>query len=224
MSSAATLAVIIPPSIPMILYAVMAGDLGGPALRRRHRARASSAASGMMGVAYWFARRYNLPRRGSRSRWARVRQDVQGSAVGVPAADHHPRRHLRRRRHRDRGRGARGAWRRCSSASSIYRELDVQAAAQGDRRRRRADGGRDAAGRDQRAARHLPDRGAGAAAARAGRSLDFTLEQVGGAGAAERAVPDPRHVPALGRGDHPGRAGRDAAGHARSASTRCISG
>lgn len=59
-SSAATLAVIIPPSIPMILYAVMAdtsvtqmfvagiipGVLGG---------------FGLMGMAYWFARRYNYP-------------------------------------------------------------------------------------------------------------------------------------------------------------------
>ena len=61
MSSAATLAVIIPPSIPMILYAVMAetsvvqlfvagivpGIVGG---------------FGLMAIAYWFARRYNLPR------------------------------------------------------------------------------------------------------------------------------------------------------------------
>ncbi len=61
MSSSATLAVIIPPSIPMILYAVMAGTsvvqlfvagivpgvLGG---------------LGLMGVAYWLARRYDLPR------------------------------------------------------------------------------------------------------------------------------------------------------------------
>jgi tripartite ATP-independent transporter DctM subunit len=72
MSSAATLAVIIPPSIPMILYAVMAetsvvqmfvagivpGLLGG---------------FGLMGMAYWFARRYNLPIE-ERFQWARVRK------------------------------------------------------------------------------------------------------------------------------------------------------
>lgn len=60
-SSSATLAVIIPPSIPMILYAVMAetsvvkmfvagiipGIIGG---------------LGLMGMAYYLARRYNLPR------------------------------------------------------------------------------------------------------------------------------------------------------------------
>jgi C4-dicarboxylate transporter, DctM subunit len=59
-SSSATLAVIIPPSIPMILYAVMAqtsvvqlfvagivpGIIGGV---------------GMMAMSYWFARRYNYP-------------------------------------------------------------------------------------------------------------------------------------------------------------------
>ncbi len=71
MSSAATLAVIIPPSIPMIIYAVMAetsvvqmfvagivpGLIGG---------------FGLMGMAYWFARRYNLPIE-EKFRWARVR-------------------------------------------------------------------------------------------------------------------------------------------------------
>ena len=70
MSSAATLAVIIPPSIPMILYAVMAetsvvqlfvagivpGVIGGV---------------GLMAMAYWFARRYDLPREEAFS-WRRV--------------------------------------------------------------------------------------------------------------------------------------------------------
>ena len=75
MSSAATLAVIIPPSIPMILYAVMAetsvvqlfvagivpGIIGGV---------------GLMGMAYALARRYNLPREDAFS-WPRVRRTAR---------------------------------------------------------------------------------------------------------------------------------------------------
>ena len=74
-SSSATLAVIIPPSIPMILYAVMAetsvvqlfvagivpGIIGG---------------FGLMAVAYAFARRYDLPREDAFS-WARVRRTAR---------------------------------------------------------------------------------------------------------------------------------------------------
>jgi len=75
MSSSATLAVIIPPSIPMILYAVMAetsvvqlfvagivpGIIGG---------------AGLMGVAYWFARRYDLPVE-QHFRWSEVRRTAR---------------------------------------------------------------------------------------------------------------------------------------------------
>jgi len=75
MSSAATLAVIIPPSIPMILYAVMAetsvvqlfvagivpGIIGG---------------AGLMGMAYWMALRYDLPREAAFS-WAVVRRTAR---------------------------------------------------------------------------------------------------------------------------------------------------
>lgn len=59
-SSAASLAIIIPPSIPMILYAIAAGTsveqlfIAGfiPGL---------IGGAGLMGVAWWFARRYNFP-------------------------------------------------------------------------------------------------------------------------------------------------------------------
>ena len=135
MSSSATLAIIIPPSIPMILYAVMAetsvvqlfvagivpGILGG---------------FGLMGMAYWFARRYNLPREAAfslaarRARPARealwafllpiiilggifggVVTATEGAALAVVAA--------------------------LFVGLVIYRELDLGAAAQGDHRRRR---------------------------------------------------------------------------------------
>ncbi len=77
-SSSATLAVIIPPSIPMILYAVMAdasvvqifvagivpGILGG---------------GGMMALAWWYARRYNYPVE-EVFEWAKVRRTFKEAA------------------------------------------------------------------------------------------------------------------------------------------------
>jgi tripartite ATP-independent transporter DctM subunit len=77
-SSSATLAIIIPPSIPMILYAVMAeasvvqifvagivpGILGG---------------GGMMALAYWYAKRYNYPVEEVFS-WAKFRSTFKDAA------------------------------------------------------------------------------------------------------------------------------------------------
>jgi tripartite ATP-independent transporter DctM subunit len=77
-SSSATLAVIIPPSIPMILYAAMAdasvvqifvagivpGILGGV---------------GMMALAYWYARRYNYPVEEVFS-WGKVKQTAKDAS------------------------------------------------------------------------------------------------------------------------------------------------
>ena len=210
-SSSATLAVIIPPSIPMLLYAVIAGTsvvklfvsgivpgiLGG---------------LGMMGVAYWFARRYNFPVEQS-FRWANVRKTfrealwafllpviilgsifggivtaTEGAAIAVLAA--------------------------LFVGFVVYRELDVHVL-----RTSIVEGGMQTAvvmllvaasallGR-------LSHRDAPAAAAGAGHP-EFHGQQMGGAGDTERAVPDPRLFPALGRGDHPGGAGRHAAGHRR---------
>ena len=61
MSSAATLAVIIPPSIPMILYAVMA-ETSVVQLFVAGLVPGIVGGLGLMAMAYWFARRYNLPR------------------------------------------------------------------------------------------------------------------------------------------------------------------
>jgi len=60
MSSSATLAVIIPPSIPMILYAVIAGT-SVVQLFVAGIVPGIIGGFGLMGMAYWFARRYNFP-------------------------------------------------------------------------------------------------------------------------------------------------------------------
>ncbi len=60
-SSSASLAIIIPPSIPMILYATSAGT-SVEQLFVAGIVPGLLGAFGLMGMAYYFARRYNLPR------------------------------------------------------------------------------------------------------------------------------------------------------------------
>jgi C4-dicarboxylate transporter, DctM subunit len=72
MSSAATLAVIIPPSIPMVLYAVMA-DTSVVQLFVAGIVPGILGGLGLMAMAYWFALRYNFPVEES-FQFARVKQ------------------------------------------------------------------------------------------------------------------------------------------------------
>ena len=69
MSSAATLAVIIPPSIPMILYAVMA-ETSVVQMFVAGIVPGVIGAAGLMAVARWLARRYGLPSEAAFSRAA----------------------------------------------------------------------------------------------------------------------------------------------------------
>ncbi len=75
MSSAATLAVIIPPSIPMILYAVMA-ETSVVQLFVAGVVPGLIGAMGLMCMASFLARRYDLPR-GDAFSWERVRKTAR---------------------------------------------------------------------------------------------------------------------------------------------------
>jgi C4-dicarboxylate transporter, DctM subunit len=78
MSSSATLAVIIPPSIPMILYAVMA-DTSVVKIFVAGIVPRVLAGFAMMGTAYWYARRYNYPVE-EVFRWQRVKTTFKEAA------------------------------------------------------------------------------------------------------------------------------------------------
>ena len=138
------------------------GDLGGPAVRRGHRAgphrRIRTDGHGVL-----LRAPLQPAARGALLVGARGEDRARG-AVGLPAADHHPGRHLRRRGDGDRRRGAGGRGRPLRRPRDLPR-TEPQGTAQGDARGRHPDGGRDAAGRHEFAARHLPDRSAGAAGA-----------------------------------------------------------
>jgi tripartite ATP-independent transporter DctM subunit len=77
-SSSATLAVIIPPSIPMILYAVMA-ETSVVQLFVAGIVPGILAGVGMMVLAYWYAVRYNYPVE-EVFRWSRVRSTFKDAA------------------------------------------------------------------------------------------------------------------------------------------------
>lgn len=78
MSSSATLAVIIPPSIPMILYAVMA-DTSVVKLFVAGIVPGVLAGFGLMALSYWYAVRYNYPVE-EVFQWKRVRSTFKDAA------------------------------------------------------------------------------------------------------------------------------------------------
>ena len=163
MSSSASLAIIIPPSIPMILYAVMA-QTSVVKLFVAGIIPGLLGALSMAGVAYYHAVKFNFPieerfriahvwRTFKEALWAFILPvAILGSIFGgiVTATE---------------GAGM-AVFAALVVGGVIYHDIDLKVAAQGLHRRRRPDRGGDAAGGGVRADRHLPDRSAASAGPR----------------------------------------------------------
>ena len=123
-SSSATLAVIIPPSIPMILYGVMSGssvvELFVAGIRSGRGGRPSDDARRLrVGAPGRPSRRTGVPACKPRGR------DLPRGRLVAPAPGHHPGRHLQRLGDGDRRRGSGGGGGAGDRRASVYRELDM---------------------------------------------------------------------------------------------------
>ena len=115
-AASSTIGPIIPPSLPMVIYGVMAGASIGQLFAAGFIPGLLMAVALMLMVA-WFAHRRNYPRDAAFS-VRRLWQHLRARLHVADDADHHRRRHPDRRLHADRGGDRRRASGRCSSGSS----------------------------------------------------------------------------------------------------------
>ena len=124
-SSSASLAIIIPPSIPMILYAASA-NTSVEQLFVAGIVPGLLGAAGLMIVAYLFAKRYNFPTEEAFNLAAPAR-NLRRCAARLHAAGDHSGRHLRRLRDRNRSGGScrsgRLSWSRRGTETLILAHL-----------------------------------------------------------------------------------------------------
>ena len=117
-AASATIGPIIPPSIPMVLYALVSGASVG-ALFLGGVVPGFLMAAAMMGVIVWIARRRKFPMEAPVP-WREIPRIFLRTLPAAAHAGRPARRHLFGRVHADRGGGGRGALRpRCSRSSSI---------------------------------------------------------------------------------------------------------